>query len=781
MRFSSWLLRLLLGSRLPKVSGFIETDGISSKVKIRRDKYGVPYIQAENDLDAWYGLGFCQAQDRTFQLEIMMRAVRGTLSEVLGQRAVGIDRLSRQIGFVDNAASQINVLDSSIKDIIQAFSLGITEGSKLGIDRMPHEFVLLRKAPSVCTSIDVLAIAKLHAFILSSNWDTELARYRIMQADGSKSVIDLDPSHSFPNLGKIANDLTDIINIDPLLDDLSSFHELVGSSGGSNNWVISGHKTASGRPLLSNDPHLKPTLPSQWYFANIRTPEWSVAGASFIGGPAFPAGHNGRSAWGVTAGLVDTTDLFLEILDIEDGTFRQGDDFIPYEKREEIIHVKGAQDVLENVIITPRGPVIGSFNKRKDGTVSALSMRAIWLDILPVDGLINIHKAGSFQDFRNACQDWPLSSLSMVYADKDNSIGWQLVGTVPRRKNMWGTIPQPGWFKDIGWEEKHVSDDDLPHKLNPSVNFIATANDNLYKHCEDLYLGIDWLDDYRVSRIGEKLIEKDDWELDDVANLQLDLKSMPWFEIRDVVLSTPIINPEIDQALEILQDWDGILSANSVSATVFEYFLIELIEMIALAKAPNSFEWALGKGVSPIKPYTLLVARRVGHLVKLLNEQPDGWFDSGWQRIIQIALTNTIKSLRKSYGSIPANWLWGNVRDLKLKHVLGEITLLSSIFNRGPLRIGGDANTVFQAAPALDDLSKGPLAIPSMRMVIDVGEWENSIFSLPGGQSGNPLSSHYDDLLPLWLNGKGIGIAWKEETIRSSTVHKLTLSPIMRQ
>ncbi len=774
MNIPRWLFRLALGRRLPMVSGEIETPGAKSEVTIRRDGYGIPYIEAGRDEDAWYGVGFCQGQDRAFQLEMLLRVARGTVSEVAGPAGLGMDRLSRRIGFAEGAGRQAETLDPEIRSNIEAFARGINDGVRLGAKRLPHEFTLLRIEPTPYSLVDIVAAAKLQAFVLASNWDIELARYHILRADGPDALSALDPAYPADHPVSTPPGAAQGVAADRLSEDLAALRSATGYAGGSNNWALAPSKTSTGRPILSNDPHLRPTLPPHWYLAHIRTPDWAAAGATFIGGPAIPAGHNGVAAWGVTAALVDTTDLFIEELGDDGRSVRQGDGFVQCQVRDEVIRVKGAADVVERVVVTPRGPIVA---EGPDG--EALSLRAVWLGIQPIRGMLTVHKSRSFEEFRAACADWPLSSLNMVYADESGSIGWQIMGTVPVRKRGWGTIPMPGWEADSGWEDDPVPHEAIPHASNPPTGIVATAN-NSPTDGSGPYLGIDWLDGYRAARAYGALGERNDWDVTSTMALHLDVASEPWREMRGAVLATPAGSKDTEEALDLLGSWDGRVAVDSPAATVFELFMAEMAGAIARAKAPNSAGWALGRASNAIVPYTLLAARRTSHTSRLIREQPDGWFEEGWPAAIQRALDTAVGRLRDRHGDDRDGWAWGRVRSLILRHPAGERRILRGIFNRGPFPLGGDGNTISQSAPSLDDPTAGPAAIPSLRMAIDVGRWENSRFSLPGGQSGNPASPHYDDILPLWLRGEGVPIAWKADSIRRSAVADLRLAPPLR-
>ena len=775
LRFHQRLLNgafgLLLGRRLPITGGELSVPGIDGPVEIRRDRFGIPYIDARSGADGWFGVGFCQGQDRAFQLELLLRVFRGTLSELIGPAGLPLDRISRRIGLVPAAERQAALPEPDIRANIEAFARGVNAGVDAGLGRRPHEFALLRSRPTPYSTVDVIGAAKLHALALASNWDIELARFQILCADGPGALADLDPAYRPDHPVAVPPGAAQGPFADRLALDLAALRGLVGGPGGSNAWAVAPELTAAGRPLLANDPHLRPMLPAHWYLAQVRTPDWSAAGASYVGGPAFPAGHNGHCAWGVTATLADTTDLFIEQLSADGRSVRDGDGFVACRRRRETIRVKGGPDVDEPVLETPRGPIVA----RGPGG-EALSLRSIWLDPLPVRGMLEIHKASDFEQFREACADWPLSSLSMVYADRGGRIGWQMMGTVPVRRSGFGALPQPGWPSGSGWESEPLPHRDLPSCHDPDAGVIATAN-NSPAPDGGPWLGADFVDGYRARRIFDVLAERGDWDAADFMRLQLDVRSESWQDMRAAVLAASPSDPVAATAQQLLADWDGRMAADSVGASVFALFCAAIATEIAKARAPRAWEFAIGKSEAGFAPYTLLVARREGLTAQLLRERPEGWFDDGWEAVITSSLGQAAEILQNHAGRAHGAWEWGRVRPLMLRHPAGAGPLLGSIFNRGPYSIGGDGNTLLQALSPPDDPLAEPLVSPSLRMVVDVGEWGNSRYCLPGGQSGNPLSPHYDDQLRLWLRGDGVPIAWRTEDIRRATVRTLRLLP----
>jgi penicillin amidase len=564
--------------------------------------------------------------------------------------------------------------------------------------------------------------------------------------------------------------------LDELVRELAGMARVMKPAGASNNWVLAASRTRTGRPLLANDPHMEPVLPSQWYLVHARCPEWSMAGASFVGGPSIVAGHNGHAAWGLTAGLVDNTDLFLEQIGPDGYSVREGEDWVRCEVREETIAVRGAEPVVERILTTRRGPIISPALANGG---EALSLRAVWLDPWPIQGLLCAHKGRNFQQFRAYMSQWPALSQNVVYADAGGAIGVQLVGAAPRRRRGWGTYPRPGWEPDAGWLPDLVPFEQMPYQLNPELGFLVTANTEPQPARPDVFLGVDWIDGFRLRAIERALAPRRDWDVAATMALQRDQRSLPWEDMRELVLVVPAANRQMSQALQMLRGWDGRLTVDSQAGSVYELFVAEMVQRTARAKAPRSAQWLLGRSLSVLNAFNYFCLRRAAHLIDLLQKQPAGWFVRSWPEEMADALATVYEQLEQRLGPPGPAWAWGRLRRLVLRHQLGRRgKMLARIFNRGPVPCGGDTDTINQASvPPLDPL--GPCNnIASLRIVIDVGAWGNSRFVLPAGQSGNPLSPHYDDQFALWQRGEAVPIAWTEEEVRQATVNTLELTPL---
>ena len=775
MRLTRAILGLILGKRLPIIKGTIEVQGISHPVLIRRDKYGIPFIQADSEADAFYALGFCQGQDRAFQIERLVRTVRGTLSEIFGPFTLSVDRLTARVGLFHQAAAQLQLLEAYDQGLLEAFAVGVNAGMEIGCRGKAPEFKLLGVNPSEIQTADPLGILNFVALVLSP-WPYKINRLMVLRECGLESLWTLDGAYpewipaaipvgqpSGPGSSKIPKDLQRIANTLGW-----------GTSGGSNSWAVNASRSATGRPLLANDPHLSPTIPSHWYLACLETPDYKLRGAALAGTPFFSLGHNEHAAWGVTGGSADNTDLFLEELDEAGHEFRDQGEFLPLEIKPHTIRVKDQEPFEDQILSTPRGPIISDVLEDVDLT---LSLRAPWMEPHSIQGLFEVYRARSFPEFRTLWSGWYQAAMNMVYADTSDTIGWQFIGDIPVRKTT-STLPLPGWDPGFAWQAERIPFDKMPYLENPSPGLIATANTKPTPEKEP-YLGYDFADGYRLARIVEVLSQRQNWELAGMAALQEDTLTVPWREIREIVLGIHVEDQETLEALALLAVWDGRVTPDSPAASLYEFLLSELIQELIERHAPEAAEWALGKSIHPLL-YASLGKRQISHLSRILREDSEDLFPDSREDFLSQALFKALRKLKGEFGENPDNWAWGKIRPLTLEHPFGGQPLIGKVFNRGPFPWGGDSQTISQAQRSLKIPTYNPTGIANLRMVLDVGEWEDNTFVLAGGQSGNPFSRHYDDQLLLWQRGEGVTLAWSEAAIQEGAVASLRLEPDLR-
>lgn len=753
------LARLVLGARLPRHEGTLKVTGAHGRIVIQRDRFGVPSIDAVDGWDAWFGLGFCHAQDRMGQLEITQRVIRGTLSEVIGPDALPVDRLTRRMGIRHAGIAQLAAFDADMRAQQEAYAAGINAG--LAASKRSHEHALLGIRPSPWEAADAQGLCAFLCFGLAANWDMELARWEIARTHGLDALHALDPlpadwlhttlpPEGTPDKAGLA------AAVARFRDDARTTAEVLGLAGGSNAWALAPAKTATGRPILAGDPHLPPQSPNPFYLVRMQCPEFLAIGATFVGVGAIGSGHNGHLAWGITAAHLDVTDWFVERIGPDGRSVQRGDAFEPCRVRREVIRVKGRPDHVEEVLETSHGPIVGPALDLAGS--ESLALAATWLAPRPYRGLLGIHQCRRAADVRACFAQAATTNIGLVFADAEGHIGWLLAAEVPVRKHGTGPLPQPGWDPRYGWDGL-VPPDALPHVIDPPQGFLAAAN-NTPTAAVDAdaapFLGLDFLDGYRVTAIARALAARGEWDVSETARLQLDTRSLPWEEMRAVVLAAAREGP----GKRFIQEWDGRMDADSPGAALYAHLVAELCRRVVRAKAPNAEAVALGKGATAFLPYNLLFARRTSHLVRLLSAQPDGWMEreGGWPETIASALEAAWDHLARRFGADPTGWAWGRIRPLRLKHPFGIKKPLDRLFDLGPYPMGGDATTIPQAAVDLADPTANPIGVPAFRMVIDVGDWDRSRFALLGGQSGNPFSLNAEDQVARWAANDGVPI-----------------------
>jgi penicillin amidase len=545
---------------------------------------------------------------------------------------------------------------------------------------------------------------------------------------------------------------------------------------------------------MANDPHLPAALPNLGYLARVKCPSFAVAGISIAGIPAFITGHNGHAAWGSTSAQVDNADLFLEELSPDGRQVRSGDGFMSCQETVEHIRVKGAADVELRVIRTPRGTVVARAGDSDasifdpiplgngqaapahgTGRANALSLAATWLERRPTRALLAFHKVKSFEEFRAACATSAGCSYSLIYADADN-IGWLLATEVPKRRRGYGSLPLPGWRKDVGWDGI-ASSGELPWCKNPEGGFVCCANNKPVADQESpVFLGHDFLDGYRQRRISEQLASRNDWTIERMAALQTDVTSLAFLDVKQQLLAIEPLSDPARRALEILKVWDGQLTGDSTGASVYELFVSAVNRRVCERLAPNSFHYASGKGVMKLIPGTCLNSRRASFVARLVRDQPPGYVES-WPVELSAALADAIELLTERFGPRESAWSWGKVRPFSLRHRLGDKAPLDRIFNLGPIPGWGDGTTVNQAGFEFWQPLRHSTVTAHLRSVFDVGNWGASRFVLLGGQSGNPLSPHYGDLVPLYLRGEGVPVHWEDGVVAQHAATRMMLVP----
>ncbi len=774
----------LLRRSLPQTSGRLRLRGLHGPAEVLRDRWGVPHIYAEDVHDLYFAQGFCHAQDRLWQMEFNRRLASGRLAEVLGAAALDVDRLMRRVGLHRAARRDVETADAETRALYDAYVAGVNAFLSLGRP-LPPEFLILRLRPDPWQPADTALMGRLISFGQGVNWDTEIARLRMVEAVGPELAAQLDPGYpadmpvAVPPGGTAAA---------PLAQPSGDFAGLaqalgVGLRGGSNNWAVDGTKSASGRPLLASDPHIPPTMPCTWYEIHLTSPDHSVAGASLVGMLGVAIGHNDRIAWGITNGMVDTADLYVERVDEAhpqryeyDGRWEEG------ELLREEIKVRGrATPVVEEVLITRHGPDIGP---ALAGEARHLTLRSIALE---GRGLVgpghHLSQAGDWESFRAALREWETLAMNFVYADVDGNIGYQLGGRVPIRGRGRGLLPAPGWDPAYEWVGT-IPFDDLPNAYNPPAHFVASANAKIVGDDYPHYLSSDWADGYRHQRIADVLSEGEALTPEDMVRLQVDDLSLPAIELMPFIRRLEPRSERCRMARDLLLAWDGRLSEESAAAALFQVFHLALYQKVFGARlGDEALETYLGKGAHVMIPANGYVYRAASNLVAAVREGRDDWFPaengrrSTWESVGADVLDETAALLAERLGDDSRRWRWGDLHRISFSHPLGRVKPLDRLFSRGPYPVRGDANTVFQNSYHPLEPFDVTLPTASYRQVIDFADFNNSRSTIYGGQCGHPLSRHYDDLTPGWLVGASHSMPWDRQQVERVTEAALNLEP----
>jgi penicillin amidase len=760
--------RLNLGRRLPLWDGKLCGVSAHDTIQIDRDQYGIPSVSASDIHDAWFGMGFCQGQDRAFQLEIYKRQVRGTLSELFGERTLPADRLSRLIGFSRIAGSYLGHLDQETSEILEGYTAGLNLGITRGYRKKPHEFEILGSDPTCFEKQDVIGLILLLTFSLT-HWMQKITRLKLLQEGGKEMLQELDPGYADWNyLIKPVNQKAQKSEL--LLEhDIQEAMKYLSKAALSNNWVISPALTKDGNTILANDPHLGAEIPAPWYLGQIKWPGNTLTGAVYPGTPLFLIGTNQFVSWGLTAAFLDNIDLFIEQVSKDGSSILEDGKVITLDHIEETIRICGAEPERLVIQKTTRGPLLTPLYHEE---LPPLSFCATWMKPGPVDGFFKIHNARCVTDIQGIFKHWPLVSLNLVCGDNQGNIGWYHIGQVPRRKKGKGLLPLPGWDSSYHWAAENIT---LPFLNNPEAGFIATANNKPVADDENAYLGYDYIDGYRHARIIDMLSSRGEkFDLKACQEMQADVQSSVWFQIKDVIVNLHPSDKGSQKVISMLKNWDGAVTHDSSVATIFEYLIAEITQFIIDRIAGDKSRWIQATFLDGVGGSTFGM-RRISQVVEMVRTHPRRIFGNDYQAQLCKLVEQAWRKIEKEYGPLIDTWQWGKVRPFYLNHLL--ITLAGSpaenkysdIFNAGPFSINGDEQCVSVAAGELLDPRVKPNFIPNLRMIIELGKVNNLYVSLAGGISGNPFSRHYSDLLQLWLHGSGITLS--TDTIKDPRHH----------
>ncbi|HEV8638002.1 MAG TPA: penicillin acylase family protein [Chloroflexota bacterium] len=779
--------RGVLRRSLPR-PGLVRIAGLDDEVEILRDRWGVPHVYARTEHDLSFANGVVHAEDRLWQMELNRRAATGRLSELFGAATLGVDRFVRRVGLHRVAAEELRLLDEPTRVMLTAYVAGVNWA--IEARPRPIELVLLRHHPAPWTELDTLAWAKLMAWGLSVNWDSEIARVRLLNKLGPALAAELEPL--YPVGGWLSAHGEAIARAGgSLLESYAQLRELTGLSGlgGSNAWAVAPSRSASGAALFANDMHLAAQMPSVWYELSLEARDrrgdgLKVAGASLPGLPGVVVGHNGQIAWGYTASYVDVQDLYVERVHPEDRRrFARGDGWEQAQVVKEEIRVKGEPRWRsEEVVVSSNGPVITPL---LDGIEETLSLRATPLEAgRTMAAGRRLLRARGWEEFREAMRDWTTPSLGVVYADRDGNVAFQLVGLTPKRGAGDGAAPSPGWDPRFAWRG-FIPFEELPHRLNPPEGYVATANNQPMGDDYPYRIGVDWVDAYRVHRVVELLRARPKHTRESFQAIQLDVGSVAAREfvarVAGILDGEQPIDPLEREALRLLLAWDGTMATASAPPAIYALFRGRLLRLLYGQQLGELTELYLG---APPHDNTggSSFAWRVSSKLNAALDDPDwperrGHRGLTWRDLLLIALGEAVSQLRLAHGEEIGCWDWARIHRISFEHPLGRVKALRRLFNRGPYPVGGDADTPLQTGPSPSRIEDRVGWMPSYRIVVDFADVGTAVSMHTTGQSGQPGSRHYDDFLPMWLRGEYHRLLWERAEVEERLEAETRLLP----
>ncbi len=752
---------------LSVLSGQLQLSGLDQPVNVLRDRWGVAHIYAQNQHDLFFAQGVVAAQDRLFQMELWKRAGQGRLAEILGPSALPRDLNARALRYRGDMRAEYESYAPDTRSILTAFTEGInsyiahlTAPAGPGL---PLEFQLAGFSPEAWYPEDCLN--RMAAFSMTGNAVNELEHAQALTDIGAEKAAEffnfdppvaLDPAAGLDLAGLAPDLLKNLIGSDQRIEFPSHSRE------GSNNWTISGALTATGKPLLANDPHRVVGLPSLRYMVHLVAPGWDVIGAGEPGLPGVALGHNQHIAWGFTIFGLDQHDLYVEQLNpAEPMQYKTPTGWKTMEARKEVFFVKGAAPQELTLKFTEHGPVLWEDGKR------ALALK--WVGSEPGTAgylaSLAIDRAENWNQFESAVARWKVPSENLVYADDHGNIGEHSAGLAPIR--TWtGLLPVPG-SGNYNWKG-FIPSSDLPHSFNPQGGFIATANHKMIPDHYPYNVGFEWAPSYRVTRIRHVIETARQAEhkltVADMESLQTNVTSLPAQEFQKLLQFTPL---KTDPTLKTFLAWDAKLTRDSSHATLYEVWMQQIYH--ALAQRFSQQHAARYTDLTPDIALKLL-ANPQKDLFNPANPAGDR------DQLLAQTLQSAHDEIKKRLGDDPSQWTWGHLHTVRFRHALDQQPGAKDLFDLPPLPRPGDEYTV-NATGTYDD-SWDQISGASYREILDTSAWDHSVAINTPGQSGQPRSPHYSDLLHLWDAGNYFPLLYSQKAVENATTDRLLLEPL---
>ncbi len=752
---------------LAQTSGRLAVAGLSKPVHVIRDPWGIPHIYAETQDDLFFAQGFVAAQDRLFQMEVWRRTAEGRLAEILGPQYVERDRIARLLRYRGDLDAEYASYAPDAKGIVESFVRGVNAYIETVRDRLPVEFELAGFRPEPWTP--EVCLSRLASLGVTGYAAYEVGRALLVRELGAEAAADLfppDPTPAIPPL-QVPEGL-DLALVDPRV--LAGF--LAAGSpvsfaapprDGSNNWVVDGSLSATGKPLLANDPHRSIGVPSLRWMVHLVGPGWNVIGAGEPALPGVAAGHNDKVGFGFTIVGIDQQDLYVEEVNPENpNEVRSRGAWVPMRVERETIRVKGADPVTVELKFTGHGPVVFADPLRH----RAWALR--WVGSEPGTagylGSLSLNRARSWPEFLKALEHWKVPSENLLYADVDGNIGWKVAGLTPLRKGWNGLLPVPG---DGRYEwQGFLPAAELPQDFNPGRHFLATANHNILPPGYPHVLGYDWAPRFRADRLAEVLSQPGRrFTAEDFQRLQHDDLSGPARELIGLLVQAQGADAELKPFVDRLAKWDRVVSKDSGDAALFVLWMNRLPAAAFQKRVPAPVWPVASRGLSS------------DNLLRLLREDSPRWFGedpkAGRDAALLAALREAVAEARKRMGDDPSTWRWGAIHRTAFRHPLAGH---DPMFELPTYELGGDGDTVHVTGGLDFKVDFGA----SFREILDVADWDRSVATSVPGQSGQPLSPHYADLLPLWAEGKYFPLLYSRGRIEAESKERLILEPERR-
>ncbi|MEE3369474.1 MAG: penicillin acylase family protein [Planctomycetota bacterium] len=736
---------------------------VGADVSIRRDRHGIPHIQAENDADLFFGFGWAIAEDRLFQLDWLRRKASGKLSEIIGPDGLASDRLVRTIGLGHIAAAEWDQLTDPVRDLLQAFTAGINEWMNQNTDRLPIEFGLLDYRPDRWRGVDCLAIESEFRWYLTGRFpvicipeiaqrtlgDTPLLREFLRAECDEESILhagDFTPPAGMPvePVGEAVNDPEGHV--------------------GSNNWVLSGARTESQLPIVASDPHIAFGAVSCWYEVHLCGGSFNVAGTSYAGIPAVMIGRNEQVAWGLTNNICSLRDLYQEKTDSEHpGCFLFDDNWERWRERTETIPVRQSDPETHTIRLSRNGPLVDALLPAPANQYGPVSLR--WLGMSHggwLTGMLGMNRATDVASFREALRPWYVPTFSMVCGDVHGHIGFHASGRIPQRETTKRGFRR-GWDPADQWQGL-LAFEAMPSVTDPERGWIASANNRLAPPDFPYPLAGTWTSGWRGQRNREMIEEKPTLLVSDMGTMQLD--ALDLHAAAAVPHLLPVIEtmapPHIQQAVTLLRNWDFRAESDSAATAIFNVFFSRWCSLVSAERFdPDSCE--------------LMQAGVFGIAARLLQADPYGWFvNDDREARIEETFAATIDYLMEECGDHLADWTWGHFHHLDLRHVLSGRGDLGQLLDYGGIGVRGDMQTV-------GNTGSGPLWTAATgggyRMITDLSTSPPTLLAVDAqSQSGRPGSPWYADQLNDWLAGQFHEIPLDPEQVQRATAHHLRMT-----